>query len=127
MTKSIYYSDLSPKLSRDLNNDTTKSINIRAVKNSLLALVTTKKGSRPFYPEFGCDISSELFENMSPLVENTIQTSISNAIRNFEPRIEKLGVSVNSMPDQNAILVKILFSIITDPESIEELKLSLQG
>lgn len=121
----IFYSDLSPTMAKDLSNDVSKSINIRAVKNALLALITTRKGSRPFYPDFGCNLSSELFENISPLVENTIQNSVIDAIRNFEPRIAKLGVTVVASPDDNSVLVKIVFSIITDPDAVEELRLSL--
>ncbi|MGQ3469319.1 hypothetical protein, partial [Xanthomonas campestris] len=30
-------------------------------------IITTRKGSRPFDPAFGCDITNELFENMTPL------------------------------------------------------------
>lgn len=123
--REAYYSDLTPTMSKDLNNDVSKSVDVRAVKNALLALITTRKGSRPFYPEFGCDLSSELFENMSPLTDYTIQTSITTAIKNFEPRVEKLKVNCNSLPDTNTILVSIYFSIITDPDSIEEMKLTL--
>ena len=39
--REAYYSDLSPTMSKDLNNDVSKSVDVRAVKNALLALITT--------------------------------------------------------------------------------------
>jgi phage baseplate assembly protein W len=87
------YSDIDPEMRMDWNKDVARSVGLRSIKNSLLGIVTTRKGSRPFDPEFGCDLVDELFENMTPLTADTIERNIQAAVRNYEPRIDKLSVS----------------------------------
>lgn len=122
----IYYSDLTEDMDLAIDKDLSRATNIRAVKNALIALITTKKGSRPFMPEFGCSIPDMLFENISPLVESTIETSILTAIKNYEKRVYNSAVKCIAVPDSNELIVQVRFSIITDPNTIHELKLSLK-
>lgn len=119
------YSDLNPNLAQDWTKDAAKVVGARAVKNSLLGIITTRKGSRPFMPEFGCDITDQLFENMSPLISDTIQRNIVSSVRNFEPRISKLAVRVTPMYDDNSIIVTVQFSIVDDPDTLEQIRIQL--
>ncbi|ADG60096.1 baseplate wedge subunit [Acinetobacter phage Acj9] len=121
------YSDLSPELNMAWNRDVAGSTGARAVKNSLLGIVTTKKGSRPFDPNFGCDIGDSLFENMTPLTANTIEKSITAAIHTYEPRIVRLNVAVDANYDGNSVIVTILFSILDNPDTLEQLKFRMRG
>ncbi|AXY82708.1 baseplate wedge subunit [Acinetobacter phage vB_AbaM_Konradin] len=121
------YTDISPEMARAWNKDVAASVGARAVKNSLLGIITTPKGSRPFDPEFGCEIGDALFENMSPLTVSTVEKSITSAIRAYEPRIVRLSVSVQAQYDNNAIIVTVMFSILDNPDTLEQLKLQLSG
>ncbi|SSU39633.1 type VI secretion system lysozyme-like protein [Acinetobacter baumannii] len=121
------YTDISPELTRAWNMDIAASVGARAVKNSLLGIITTPKGSRPFDPEFGCDIGNALFENMSPLTVNTVEKSITSAIRTYEPRIVRLNVMVQAQYDNNAIIVTVTFSILDNPDTLEQIKIQLSG
>lgn len=121
------YKDISPELSKSWNRDVASSVGARAVKNSLLGIITTPKGSRPFDPEFGCDIGDALFENMTPLTVSTVEKSITSAIRTYEPRILRLSVQVQAQYDNNAIIVTVMFSILDNPDALEQLKLQLSG
>lgn len=125
MNINLMYTDLEPGMRKSWDNDVAVSRGARAVKNSILGIVTTRKGSRVFNPEFGCDLSDSLFENMNPLTSDTISRNIQNAIRNFEPRVERLAVSTICNYDNNEIIVTIRFSIIDNPAQLEEIKLQL--
>ena len=119
------YSDVSPDLSTSWDKDVAKVTGARSVKNSLLGIITTRKGSRPFMPEFGCDISNQLFENITPLITDTIKRNIVSAARNFEPRISNLQVAVVPMYDDNSIIVTVQFSVVDDPDTLEQIRIQL--
>ncbi|ANM46538.1 baseplate wedge subunit [Morganella phage vB_MmoM_MP1] len=121
----LLYSDLDPGLNKAWDNDVQKIRGARAVKMSLLGIILTKKGTRAFDPEFGCDIDGQLFENMSPLIADTIERNIKLAIRDYEPRIDKLSVNVIALHDSNAIIVEVIFSIVDNPDVLEQIKLRL--
>lgn len=119
------FKDISPELTMAWNRDVASSVGARAVKNSILGIITTQKGDKPFDPEFGCDITDSLFENMTPLTANTIEKSITSAIRTYEPRVVRLSVAVESRYDSNSVIVTVMFSILDNPDTIEQLKLQL--
>lgn len=121
----LIYSDISPGLNTAWDNDVQKVVGGRAVKNSLLGIITTRKGSRPFNPAFGCDLTDQLFENMTPLTADTIRTNIVTAVRNFEPRIYNLYVDVQPIYDDNTVIVTVRFSIVDNPDTLEQIKLQL--
>lgn len=125
MNINLMYSDLAPEMGQDYRHDVARTVGARAVKNSLLGIITTRKGSRPFMPDFGCDISDQLFENMSPLIADTIQRNIVSAVRNFEPRISKLAVQVTPIYDDNSVIVTVQFSIVDDPDTLEQIRIQL--
>lgn len=123
----LLYSDLDPSLSIAWDKDVAKITGARAVKMSLLGIILTKKGSRAFDPDFGCDISDQLFENMTPLVSQTIENNIILAVRNYEPRIDKLYVHVTPLYDSGAAIVEVRFSIVDNPDVLEQIKLKLSS
>jgi phage baseplate assembly protein W len=89
-----------------------------AVKQAVRNLVLTNKYERPFSPEFGGDVSSQLFENFSAFTESDMETQINTAIKNFEPRVklsDNLGVqtvTVLPYPDYNGLNVTVRFKVI---------------
>ena len=119
------YSDIDPEMKMNWNKDVSRSLGLRSIKNSLLGIITTRKGSRPFDPEFGCDLSDQLFENMTPLTADTVERNIESAVRNYEPRIDKLSVNVIPVYDDYTLIVEIRFSVIDNPDDIEQIKLQL--
>ena len=121
------YSDLDPEMRLAWDTDLSKTVGARSVKNSLLGIITTRKGSRPFDPEFGCDITNELFENMTPLTGDTIKRNIVSAVRNYEPRINRLSVDVLPLYDDNAIIVTVQFSIVDDPDTLERIRIQMRS
>ena len=123
----VLYTDFDPELNMSWDRDVAKATGARAVKNSLLGIITTRRGSRPFDPDFGCDLSDQLFENLNPLVADTIERNIISAVRTHEPRILQLQVDVIPVYDDNAIIVEVRFTILDNPDTLEQLKLQLSN
>jgi phage baseplate assembly protein W len=122
-----YYSDLDPDFRLDTtNNDVAKRINSDAVQQSLIGIVSTRKGERPFEPEFGSDLHSSLFENMSDFSAYAVEKAIDEAINNYEPRVRLKQVIAIPYYDSNTFVVSIEYHIITDLTYIYNLKLRLK-
>lgn len=122
-----YYSDIDPNFRMDTTNkDILKVVNVSAVQNSIVGIVTTRKGERPFEPEFGSDIHSTLFENMNTFSAYSVEKAIEQAVSNYEPRVRLISVQATPMFDENIFIVTIQYHIITDLNSIYNLKLRLK-
>ena len=119
------YTDLNLEFKRAWNNDIKKNTGIKAVKDYILLIITTAKGSRPFDPNFGCDLNRALFENINPLTVDTLSKNITESIRNYEPRVKRLDVDVTPQYDENSIIVTVYFSVIDNPDELEQLRVRL--
>lgn len=119
------YSDIQPNLERTYNNDVSKTVGVRSVKDAIIGIVTTEKGTRPFDPLFGCNIVNQLFENMNPLTKDSMIKEITYSIRNYEPRVSKLKMDIQANYDNYEVLVTIFFSVVDDPDELNQIKLKL--
>jgi len=95
-----------------------------AVKQAVRNLVLTNKYERPFQPEFGGDVRSQLFENFSPFIQSNMENRINTTLKNFEPRVKIMDdigvdtVSVLPYPDLNGMNVTIRFKVIASLSDI---------
>lgn len=89
------YYDLSfdpkPNNLGDLSIETNKN----AIKQSLINIFNTPKGSRIMMPDFGCDIHSYLFEPYDEITARAIATEVKNAFEYYEPRIRITRINAN--------------------------------
>ena len=123
-----YYSDISADFSRDFrDNDISVVSNVSAVQQSMTGIIGTRRGERPFDPNFGCDIHNSLFENMSEASATAIERSIYDAIGNYEPRVRIENVSVIPVYDRNEYIVTLYYRLITDLNYLYELKMGVAG
>lgn len=124
-SKSVYWTDVRWDMGRAWNNDVARTENIDAVKYSLVGIITTRKGSRPFMPDFGCNLTNQLFENYNIATQEIARETIIDSIKAFEPRVAGLNVEVVGDPDNNSIEVTIYYSTIKDPGYVERIRLNL--
>lgn len=123
-----YYSDISADFGRDFrDNDISVVTNVSAVQQSMAGIIGTRRGERPFDPNFGCDIHNSLFENMSEASATAIERSIYDAIGNYEPRVRIENVSVIPVYDRNEYIVTLYYRLITDLNYLYELKMGVAG
>ena len=86
---------------------TTEEQAISNLKNLLL----TRKGERPFQPNFGSTIPSLLFEPMDADLETSIDESLREDIRFWLPYIVVDEIESNVDFDRNSINVRINFRV----------------
>lgn len=115
------YKDLDFNFSRlALTNDVGSKSDTNAIKQSVVNLVMTNFGERPFHPEIGSDINSLLFEPSGPITDSLIENAIEDALENFEPRIRIVSVRVDDTPnniEKNQIFVRITFVFLEKNET----------
>lgn len=108
------WSDISPSFERAWNNDAAVVYDLKAIQNSMLGIILTRKGSKPFNPDFGCNLSKQLFENMNAFTGQQIQQAISEAITKYEPRVVIRAIDCKANFDRNSVAVTIEFSLTED-------------
>lgn len=94
-----------------VTGDVVKKTGNAAIIAALRNLILTNQYEKPFRPLFGSGIRGLLFENVSPILANILETEITNTIANYEPRVTLQAVRVTANLDQNGYNVAIKFSI----------------
>ena len=89
-----------------------------AVKQSVKNIVLTNFYERPYSPNLGGDIISQLFENMDPITEYNIAKNIRQALDNYEPRAIIDEIKSDFFQDENAINITITFRVRNDANPI---------
>jgi len=93
----------------------------RGIKNILL----TEEGERLMQPELGSGIRNMLFEQMTDINAQRLETEILSAIEAWENRAEVITIVVTPEEENNRYRVAITFRIINELEE-QELELFLQ-
>lgn len=78
-----------------------------AISQSMKNCVLTSFYERGFNIEFGTNVNSSLFSNMTPLDVQTLKDTINQSIKNFEPQVEVDTIKVEHV--ENEIRVKIYY------------------
>jgi len=91
---------------------------VDAVKQSVKNIVLTNFYERPYQPELGGDIISQLFENFDTLTAYNLSRNVRQALENYEPRVEVLDVFVEPRHDENNLLITIMFKLFNSIQPI---------
>ncbi len=114
MATETFYSDVPLNfISNPVTGDVRPVSNDKAVKSALVNLLRSPIGSKPFYPEYGVNLSRYLFELADPITESMINEDIAKAIKRFEPRAEV--VAIESSMEDYGITIKIEYYIKNIP------------
>ena len=98
------YSDISPDFVSHTITDKD------SIRNSIKNLILIRKFSLGGNPKIGSKLSEFLFKNMSFADEINLQLEIKLALKNYEPRINVLDVSLN-LTDYNELFCNIFYNI----------------
>jgi len=83
-----------------------------AVKQSVVNLLMTIPGERPFQSSLGSRISELLFEPLDYGIAAQIQDEIRTTIRNYEPRIGIVELVVEPEFEENSFTVHMEYEIV---------------
>lgn len=118
-TGKTVYSDFPKDLTLSpVNSDVTRLAELEAIKESIINILRTDRGERPFNPLFGGNIRRRLFDNLTADTMYLIQTDVETAIRNFEPRCNLINVLVHGNAYDNGVIIIIKFSTINITEPV---------
>lgn len=96
------------------NNKTgvNEAEDVDAVQQSILNIVFTRKGDKPFHPRFGSGIYKYLFDKANVETALNIQTEIEFALQNWEPRIIIQKIEATPDPDNKKIAIDVFYKYI---------------
>lgn len=94
-----------------VTKDVVKRTGNAAIIGALRNLILTNIYEKPFQPNFGSRVRGLLFDDVSFITANILQTEINNVIKNFEPRVGVDAIRVKANPEQNRYDVTIRFYI----------------
>ena len=81
---------------------------IEDIEKSLQTIVTTRQGERLMRPKFGCDLTDQIFENLSATQTTIMKNRIKEAIVFYEPRIDVIRIALDT---QNFLEGKFLIKV----------------
>lgn len=109
MAKIVFYKDLNLTFTpHPVTGDVSPLTDETAIRRSLLNLIKTKKGTRPFRPDFGSNVYNYLFQN-GPFVEDSLNRDLYETITRYEPRVivNRIQSSINDIE----IKIEVFYTI----------------
>ncbi len=94
-----------------VTKDVVKRTGNAAIIGALRNLILTNLYEKPFQPTFGSRIRNLLFEDISFITANMLQSEIQSVIQNFEPRVSVDAIRVEGQPEENRYAVTLRFYI----------------
>lgn len=90
-----------------------------AVKQSVINLLSLKRGDKPFHPEIRSPIYGYLFENFSVLEKIVLEGELKNYLTTYEPRLQVYSVSI-TMPSNDTMNCEVIGQIVnlSEPFSV---------
>ena len=95
-----------------LSGDLIALKNENAIARAVRNIVLTTPGEKFFDPDFGSSVSEILFENVDDITAVSIEDEIKSSLKNYEPRVELINVTVDPNFDANQFDVIISYRIV---------------
>lgn len=119
VNKEVVYSDFTNNFdAHPVKKDLVRVLNEASAKRAIRNLLLIDKEERFFKPDVGSNIRASLFEPLTPFTAETLRSEVEEVIRNFEPRVQLVDVSVKPVYDMNAYSVTIVFYILNKADPV---------
>lgn len=106
----VFYKDLSLDFTpHPVSGDVRPVTDEVAIKRSLSNLLKTRRGTRPFRPDYGSDVYKYAFSS-GIFAESQLNESVYNCIKKFEPRVNV--TKIKSTIGENNVEVIVDYNII---------------
>ena len=111
------YSDLDFRFIANPNTqDLALKYDVESVKQSVINILLTNAGERPFNPKFGGGLNGYLFDNFDGITAAAMENTIVNTLRNWEPRVRVDKVDITDLSHRNALRVSLEITILSPEE-----------
>jgi phage baseplate assembly protein W len=74
-------------------------------------LLLTERGERIMHPDFGCNLRSLLFENITNVLQTEAEESINESFSYWLPYIFINNLDIITQPDTNTIRINMVISL----------------
>ena len=78
---------------------------------SMEIILSTRPLERIMQPDFGCELSQFLFEEISQGLITGIRGTISDALLYYEPRIDVEDININENEQEGLLLISITYAV----------------
>lgn len=83
------------------------------IAQSLEIILSTRPAERIMQPDFGCELSEFLFEEISQGLITGIRGTISDALLSHEPRIDVDDINIDESEEEGLLLISITYTVRT--------------
>jgi len=80
------------------------------IEESIYIILSTSKGERIMRQDFGCGIHDFVFSPADEFTMQSIKNRVEEALRDWEPRIDLLGVDVSPV-ETNRLIINIEYRV----------------
>ena len=80
------------------------------IEESIYIILATSKGERIMRPDFGCGIHDFVFSPADEFTMQSIKKRVEEAHRDWEPRIDLMGVDVSPV-ERNRLIINIEYRV----------------
>ena len=94
-----------PMLNKGTGGFVTQNTDLGALRDGVIQLLLTTRGSRVMRPDFGTDIHASLFEPLGRDVAAKIKSQIISSIAKYEPRVVVKSLRVLPLYDLQKIKI----------------------
>lgn len=126
-SRRIQYKDIAFTF---LPNPNTGDIGVKkdveAIRQSVMNIITTSRGERPFSPLLGGNLRQYLFEPLDHVTVSIMRDHIVHVLGIYEPRVEVIDFSVEDYPARNEVRVNIEVIILTAPEITTNIEFTVE-
>jgi phage baseplate assembly protein W len=110
--KQEFYSDFSVDFSKNpITGALARLTNEDSVKQSIKILVFSMLGEWPHANRLGCAVHKQLFEMADDITASVMQTTVTEVLKKYEPRIGFLKVNIINDADNHQYTINILFTL----------------
>lgn len=121
--KSIVFKDVNPDVI--IESPFELVYNDDALQKSIVAILSTPVGSRPFRRDFGSRVTGLLFDPIDQITASTLASEIDYALSTWEKRISNLKVEVLPDRDTQAFYVSITYTVPSLGNNVQNFKFNL--
>lgn len=93
----------------------------KLIKNDLLQLLLTLPGERVMMPNFGTELRATIFDQLDNATIEMLKRDVSQAIAQYEPRIEVKSIIFKPDYDKHGLAIRIVYVMLTEPAKIQNL------
>ena len=81
------------------------------IQQSIRVILSTAPGERVMRPDFGAGLKNLVFEPMNTTTAALAQYNVHQALIQWEPRIDQIGVTVTPQPSTGSLRIDIRYRV----------------